>query len=154
MVESASERLAARGIVLPPPPKPLGTYSPVVVHGGFAWVSGQIVARQGKAVQPGLVDRDVDPAGAKELARLAALQALSALGAALGSVDRIARVVRLGVFVASAPGFTRQPEVANGASELLIDVLGEEGRASRVAVGVAVLPLNAPVEVEMTVAVR
>jgi enamine deaminase RidA (YjgF/YER057c/UK114 family) len=125
----------------------------VVVDGAVATVSGQIVTKDGQAVHPGAVDRDVDPATARDLARLATLQALAALAAALGSVDRVRRVLRLAVYVASSPGFARQHEVANGASELLIEVFGESGRPARVAIGVVALPLNAPVQVELTVAV-
>lgn len=145
--------MAQRGIVLPPAPRPAGSYAPVVVDGGLAIVSGQIVTEEGRAVRPGAVDRDVDLAGARELARQATLQALAAIGQAIGSIDRIRRIVRAGVFVASSPGFVRQHEVANGVTELLIEIFGEAGRPARVSVGVASLPLNAPVEVELTAAV-
>jgi enamine deaminase RidA (YjgF/YER057c/UK114 family) len=148
-----SHELSRRSIVLPPPPRPAGSYAPVVVEGGWATVSGQVVTRDGAAVHPGVVDRDVDAADARELARLATLQALSALAASLGSIDRVRRVVRLAVYVASSPGFVRQHEVANGASELLIELFGEAGRPARVAMGVVSLPLDAPVEVELTVAI-
>lgn len=151
---TATERLATLGIELPPPPKPAGAYSPVVVHGGFAWVSGQIAVDGGKVVRPGLVDRDVPVDAAKELARRATLQALSALRATLGSLDRVERFVRVAVYVASSDGFDRPHEVANGATELLIDLWGESGRPARIAVGVARLPLNAPVEVEFFLAVK
>lgn len=151
---TATERLATLGIELPPPPKPAGAYSPVVVHGGFAWVSGQIAVDGGKVVRPGLVDRDVPVDAAKELARRATLQALSALRATLGSLDRVERFVRVAVYVASSDGFDRPHEVANGATELLIDLWGEPGRPARIAVGVARLPLNAPVEVEFFLAVK
>ncbi len=100
---------------------------------------------------PGLVNRDVPPDVAKELARRATLQALSALAHELGSLDTVRRVVRVGVFVASSPGFDRQHEVANGATEVLIEIFGDAGRPSRLAVGVAGLPLNAAVEVEVVV---
>jgi enamine deaminase RidA (YjgF/YER057c/UK114 family) len=140
------------GVTLPPPPKPAGTYSSVVVDDGHAWVSGQIVLQDGAILHPGLVDRDVTPDTAKEVARRATLQALSALAAAVGSIDRIRRIVRVIVYVASTPSFERQHEVANGATEILTALFGEAGRPARVAVGVAVLPLNAPVEVEMIVA--
>jgi enamine deaminase RidA (YjgF/YER057c/UK114 family) len=149
---SPSERLKELGLTLPPPPKPAGTYSPVVVDGARAWVSGQIVLHQGSILHPGLVDRDVPPETAKDLANRAALQALSALAVALGSLDRVHRIVRVAVYVASVPTFTRQHEVANGATEVLTQIFGEAGRPARVAMGVASLPLNAPVEVEMVVA--
>jgi enamine deaminase RidA (YjgF/YER057c/UK114 family) len=147
-----SERLRELGIELPPPPTPVGTYLPVVSHGGFAYVSGQVVTEAGAAVRPGLVDRDVPKEVAKDLARRASLQALSALAAALGSLDRVKRFVRVTVYVATSPGFDRQHEVANGATEVLVEIFGENGRPARAAIGMAGLPLNAPVEVEYLVA--
>jgi enamine deaminase RidA (YjgF/YER057c/UK114 family) len=117
-----------------------------------AWVSGQIVLQDGAMLHPGLVDRDVSPETAKEVARRAALQALSALEASLGSLDRVRRIVRVTVYVASVSTFQRQHEVANGATEVLTSVFGEAGRPARAAIGVASLPLNAPVEVDMVVA--
>lgn len=149
---SAAERLRALGLTLPPAPRSVGAYSPVVVDRSHAWVSGQIVTQNGAVVHPGLVDRDVSLETARELAGRATLQALSALEAAMGSLDRIGRVVRVAVYVASVPTFVRQPEVGNGATELLVSIFGDVGRPARVAVGVAALPLNAPVEVEMLVA--
>lgn len=125
----------------------------MVVAGGLAHVAGQIALNEGGVVQPGLVDRDVAFHDAKLLARRATLQALSALQAALGSLDRIQRVVRVAVYVASSPGFVRQHEVGNGATDLLVEIFGEAGRPARVTLGVASLPLNAPVEVELTAAV-
>ncbi|MCI4329134.1 MAG: RidA family protein [Thermoplasmata archaeon] len=154
MAPTPSERLVALGLVLPPPPKPAGTYAPVVVDQGRAWVSGQIVTRDGAAVSPGLVDRDVSLETAQRLARDATLQGLSALAIALGSIDRVRRVLRVGVYVASSPGFYRHPEVGNGATELLIQVFGELGRPARVSMGVQALPLNAPIEIEFLVALE
>jgi enamine deaminase RidA (YjgF/YER057c/UK114 family) len=151
MSPSPTERLKGLGLTLPLPPQPAGTYSSVVVDGSHAWVSGQIVLRDGAILHPGLVDRDVTPEIAKGVARDATLQALSALVAALGSLDRIHRIVRVGVFVASVPTFTRHHEVANGATEVLTQIFGDLGRPARASVGVAALPLNAPVEVEMVV---
>jgi enamine deaminase RidA (YjgF/YER057c/UK114 family) len=147
-------RLAELGISLPPPPTPKGTYAPVVVSGGLAYVSGQIVTRDGHLVSPGLVDRDVTVEVAKDLARRAALQGASALEQALGSLDRIQRFVRVIVYVASSSGFVRQHEVANGATDLLVDVFGEAGRPARAAVGAVALPLGAAVEVELLAAVE
>lgn len=146
-----SERLASLGLSLPPPPHPAGSYAPVVVEGERAYVSGQIASQDGAILHPGLVDREVTFAHAREAARRATLQGLSALADTLGSLDRIKRVLRVGVFVASSPGFTRQHEVANGATELLIELFDEAGRPARVSMGVASLPLNAPVEVELLV---
>jgi enamine deaminase RidA (YjgF/YER057c/UK114 family) len=154
MSPSVGERLRSAGIRLPPPPRPAGTYAPVVQSGGFAFVSGQIVTEGGAVVRPGHVDREVPADAARDLARRAALQALSALEAALGSLDRVRRTVRVVVYVASSPGFDRQHEVANGATELFVQLFGEEGRPARAAIGVASLPLNAPVEVECQFAVE
>ena len=119
---------------------------------GLAWVSGQIVFENGAVVHPGFVDRDISPSIASELCRRATMQALSALVAELGRLEAIRRVVRLGVFVAVSPGFHREHEVANGASDLLVELFGDAGRGSRTTVGVAGLPLHAPVEVELLVA--
>jgi enamine deaminase RidA (YjgF/YER057c/UK114 family) len=149
-----TERLRTLAVDLPPPPKPAGTYAPVVVHGGYAWVSGQIAFEAGAVVRPGLVDRDVPLDVARDLARRATLQALSALQAALGSLDRVQRFLRVAVYVATSPGFDRPHEVANGATDLLVEVWGEDGRPARIAVGMASLPLHAAVEVEFLAAVR
>ncbi|MGA8542736.1 MAG: RidA family protein [Thermoplasmata archaeon] len=154
MVATPSERLRTLGIDLPPPPKPAGAYAPVVTHGDLAWVSGQIAMEGGKVIHPGLVDRDVPVDVARDLARRATLQALSALNASLGSIDRIRRFLRVAVYVATSPGFDRPHEVANGATELLIELFGEDGRPARIAVGMASLPLNAAVEVEFFLATR
>jgi len=151
MSPTPSERLREAGIPLPPPPTPKGSYSSVVRAGPLAWVSGQIVLEAGAPAHPGTVDRDVPPAVASDLVRRATLQALSALAAELGGLDRVRRAVRLGVFVAVSPGFHREHEVANGGSDVLIQLLGDAGRASRTTLGVAGLPLNAPVEVELLV---
>jgi enamine deaminase RidA (YjgF/YER057c/UK114 family) len=148
-----SQRLRALGLALPPPPSPAGSYSPVLIDGPRAWVSGQVALQDGAVVHPGLVDRDLSPEVAKEVARRATLQALSALEMALGSIDRVRQILRVGIYVASVPTFTRQHEVGNGATELLISIFGDAGRPARISMGVAALPLNAPVEVEMTVAV-
>lgn len=152
MVPTPTQRLETLGIALPPPPKPAGSYAPVVQDGGIVWVSGQIPMQEGKVSSPGRVDAEVSLDAAKALAREATLQALSALRAHLGSLDRIRRVLRVGVYVASSDGFVRQHEVGNGATELLLSVFGEAGRPARASVGVVSLPLNAPVEVELTVA--
>jgi enamine deaminase RidA (YjgF/YER057c/UK114 family) len=149
-----AERLRALGIVLPPPPAPAGAYAPVVAHDGLAWVSGQIVLEGGKVLHPGWVDRDVPVDVARDLARRATLQALSALEAALGSLDRIRRFLRVAVYVATSPGFERPHEVANGSTELLIEIFGDNGRPARIAVGVASLPLRAAVEVEFLLAIE
>ena len=151
---SPEQELKARGLELPPPPAPKGAYVPVVLHHHEAWVSGMLPLREGALLARGLVGGDVSVERGKEAARWAALNGLAALRQALGSLDRVERVLRVGVFVASAPGFTAQPEVANGASELLVEVFGEAGRHARTAIGAARLPLDTPVEVEMVVALR
>jgi enamine deaminase RidA (YjgF/YER057c/UK114 family) len=153
MPPSPSQGLARLGLTLPSPPKPAGTYIPAVQEGNLLWISGQGPFRDGAVLHPGKVESEVSVPDAQEAARLAALQALSAAASVAGSIDRIRRIVRLGVFVSSDPAFTRQHEVANGASELLVELFGETGRSSRVSVGVPALPLNFPVEVELLVAV-
>jgi enamine deaminase RidA (YjgF/YER057c/UK114 family) len=146
-------RLFELGLELPPPPAALAAYAPCVAHGGFAFVAGQIPAIEGGVLHPGhLGDRVTVDEGA-EAARRAALQALSALRDGLGGFERLERLVQVTVFVASTPDFVDHPRVANGASKLLADVLGEEGRHARAAVGVASLPLGACVEVAVTAAV-
>jgi enamine deaminase RidA (YjgF/YER057c/UK114 family) len=152
MASGPTERLRELDIVLPPPPKPAGTYRPVVVDGDHAWVSGQVPHADGKILLPGVVGRDLDVAQAKVAAERAALQALSALAAELGSLDRVRRIVRVAVYIASSSDFTHQSDVANGATELLIRVFGEDGRPARVSMGVAALPLGASVEVELLAA--
>jgi len=144
-------RLEEFGIELPPAPTALAAYVPVAVAGAFAFVAGQVPLDGGTVTLTGKLGAGVDVDQGAAAARRCALQALSALRAELGSLDRIRRVARVGVFVASAPGFTDQPKVANGASEVLVDVFGDAGRHARAAVGVAELPLGAAVEVELTV---
>ena len=144
---SIESRLAKLGIELPDPPKPLASYVPVVVAGGLAFVAGQVAMQEGAPIHPGHVGAEVSLEEAQEAARRCALQALAALRAELGSLDRVARIVHVSVFVASAAGFGDQPKVANAASDLLLGVFGEGGRHARVAVGVAELPVGAPVEV-------
>ncbi len=147
--EGILARLAELGLALPGPPQPVASYVPVVVAGGLAFVAGQIPMEEGVVLHPGRLGSEVSVEEGREAARRCALQALAALRAGLGSLDRLARIVQVTVFVASAPGFTDQPEVANGASDLLVEVLGEEGRHARAAVGVAELPRGAPVEVAL-----
>lgn len=147
-------RLSELGLELPPPPQALAAYVPCVVHAGTAWVAGQIPMVDGVPVSPGIVGDRVDPEDAAAAASRAALQALSVLRAELGSFDAIERIVQVSVFVASTPAFTGHPQVANGASELLVEVLGEDGRHARAAVGVPSLPLGSCVEVAVTAAVR
>ncbi len=146
------DRLRSLGIELPAPTPPLASYVPVRVHGGVAHVSGQLPFVGGELMAVGLVPGDVSEEQAKACARQCALNALAALRGKLGSLDGVHGVVRLGCFVACEPGFGGQPAIANGASDLLFEVFGETGRHARAAVGVASLPMNAPVEIEFTFA--
>jgi enamine deaminase RidA (YjgF/YER057c/UK114 family) len=143
------ERLAELGIELPPPPSAIASYVPVRVSGNLAFVSGQVPMVNGELQHPGKLGAEVTVEQGADAARRCALQALSALREALGSLDRVRGVVRVSVFVASAPGFTEQPKVANGASDLLLEVFGETGRHARAAVGAAELPLGASVELAL-----
>jgi enamine deaminase RidA (YjgF/YER057c/UK114 family) len=145
---SAEQRLEELGITLPAPGAPAGLYAPVVQTGALLYVSGQIPARDGTPAARGKAGREISTAEAAVLARLCALNGLAQVRAYLGSLDRVVRVVRVGGFVASAEAFTEQPQVINGASQLLLDIFGEAGRHARTAVGVAELPLGVPVEVE------
>ena len=141
------ERLAALGIDLPPAPAPVAAYVPVRIAGDLAFVAGQLPFDGGRVTVTGHVGRDVSVEDAASGCRRAALQALAAIRDALGSFDRLVGIAQVTVFVASAPGFTEQPKVANGASEVLVEILGDAGRHARIAVGVAELPLGAAVEV-------
>ena len=147
-----SARLAELGLVLPPVVPPVAAYVPAVRTGDLVFTSGQLPMVDGQLPFTGLVGGPVTPEQAKELARTCALNALAAVDALVG-LDSVVRVVKVVGFVASAPGFTGQPGVVNGASELLGEVLGEAGVHARSAVGVAALPLDAPVEVELVVQV-
>lgn len=149
-----SSRISSLGLQLPAPARPSFDYVPVVVHAGTAWVSGQIAKVDGELRVFGKVGADLDIATARAEARICVLQALAQLDAALGSLDRIERVLKLTGFVASAPGFGSQPQVIDGASGLLVEIFGEAGRHARSAIGVSELPRNAPVEIEMVVAVH
>jgi enamine deaminase RidA (YjgF/YER057c/UK114 family) len=143
-------RLAELGLALPPVPKPVAAYVPAVRTGDLVFSSGQVPTVEGKLQGTGLVGAEVSPEEGQALARLAALNALAAVGSVV-DLDDVTQVVKVVVFVASAPGFTGQPAVANGASVLLGEVFGDAGAHARSAVGVAALPLNAPVEVEVVV---
>jgi enamine deaminase RidA (YjgF/YER057c/UK114 family) len=145
------DRLAGMGLELPPVPRPVASYVPVVVVAPLGYVSGQVPLVDGSMLHPGHVGADVSLEQAQEAARRCALQALAALREELGTLSRVRRIVKATVFVSSAPGFVDQPKVANGASDLLVEVLGEAGRHAREAIGVAELPLAAPVEVSVIV---
>ncbi|HWL36913.1 MAG TPA: RidA family protein [Frankiaceae bacterium] len=147
-----SDRLAELGLTLPDVVPPVAAYVPAVRNGSLVWTSGQLPMVGGQLTGTGLVGSDVTAEEAKDLARTCALNALAAI-ASVADLDSVVRVVKVVGFVASADGFYGQPGVVNGASELLGEVFGEAGRHARSAVGVAVLPLNAPVEVEVVVEV-
>jgi enamine deaminase RidA (YjgF/YER057c/UK114 family) len=149
---NAEESIAKLGIELPPAPRALASYVPVRVDGGIAYVSGQVASVDGQVLHPGRVGSQVSVEQAQEAARRCALQILSALREHLGSLDRVAGVLQVSVFVASDPDFAEQPVIGNAASDVLVDVFGEPGKHSRAAIGVAALPLGAPVEVAAVVA--
>ncbi|MDJ0334253.1 RidA family protein [Salinibacterium sp. G-O1] len=142
------DRLAELAITIPAVAKPVAAYVPAVISGNLVFTSGQLPSVDGKVAVTGKVGAEVDAETAKSLARICVLNGLAAAQSVLGSLDRITRVVKVVGFVASDPSFTGQPGVINGASELLGEIFGDAGIHARSAVGVAVLPLDAPVEVE------
>jgi len=146
-------KLTELGITLPVAAAPVAAYVPVVVSGGFAYVSGQLPFIDGKLVT-GRLGEDVSTEDGQAAARACGLMLLAQLQAALGSLDRVQQVVKLGAFISSTAAFTDQPKVANGASELMAEVFGDAGKHARSAVGVPVLPLGAAVEVDAIVALK
>ncbi|MDB1086481.1 RidA family protein [Streptomyces sp. ACA25] len=151
MTGAVEAKLAELGLTLPEVAAPLASYVPAVRTGPYIYTSGQLPLVRGELPMTGKVGAEVTAEEAKDLARLCALNALAAVKSVAGDLDRIARVVKVVGFVASAPDFTGQPGVINGASELLGEVLGDKGVHARSAVGVAVLPVDSPVEVELQV---
>jgi enamine deaminase RidA (YjgF/YER057c/UK114 family) len=151
---SIDQRIAELGINLPGAAAPVASYVPAVEKDGLLHISGQISRTEDGTLITGRLGDGVDVEGGIEAARQCGIMLIAQMKAALGSLDRVERIVKLGVFVNSAPSFTDQPKVANGASELMQDVFGEAGRHARSAVGVAVLPLGVAVEVDAIVAVR
>jgi enamine deaminase RidA (YjgF/YER057c/UK114 family) len=148
-----ADRLKELGIVLPIAAVPAFQYVPVTIHERLAFVSGQL-PRDGDSIVTGKVGAEVDLERGRAASRLCILQACACLEQALGSLDRIDRILKITGFVASAPGFNQQPKVIDAASELLFDIFGEAGRHARSAIGVAELPRNAVVEIELIVALR
>ncbi len=146
---SPEERLAALGLALPVVTPPLAAYVPAVRTGSYVYTAGQLPLVDGALLMTGKVGAEVGVAEAAALARVCALNALAAVASVSGGLSSVVRVVKVTGFVASAPDFTQQAQVVNGASELLLEVFGEAGRHARSAVGMAVLPLDAPVEVEL-----
>lgn len=151
--ETPAQRLARLGIVLPEPAAPIAAYVPTVEANGLLHISGQLPFDGGQ-IMTGRIGDDRDPAYGEAAARACGIMLIAQMNAALGGLDRVARIVKLGVFINSAAAFTDQPSVANGASNLMIDVFGDLGRHARSAVGVPVLPRGAAVEVDAVVAVR
>lgn len=148
---SANQRIGDLGIVLPQVATPAGAYVPAVISGNLVFTAGQIPMVDGKLVATGKVGKEISVEQAKDIARICALNAVAAVKSVIGDLDRVKKVVKVVGFVASEPSFTQQPAVVNGASELLEQIFGEKGIHARSAVGVAVLPLDAPVEVELVV---
>ena len=148
------QKLMELGLALPEAPKPVGSYLPCVRTGDLVFVSGQLPTRAGTLTVKGKVGTAVTIEQAAEGAKVAALNGLAQIAAAVGGLDKIVRIVRVGVFVNSGPGFTDQAKVANGASDFLVAVFGDAGRHARAAVGAAELPLNAAVEIELIAQVR
>ncbi|MGH3496101.1 MAG: RidA family protein [Nocardioidaceae bacterium] len=147
------ERLAELGLTIPDVVPPVASYVPAVRTGSYVYTSGQLPMRDGKLMATGKVGADVSVEDATDCARQGALNALAAVRAQVGDLSAVARIVKVVVFVASSTDFTAQPSVANGASELLGEVFGDAGRHARSAVGVPVLPLDSPVEVDLVVEV-
>jgi enamine deaminase RidA (YjgF/YER057c/UK114 family) len=152
-VSTPEERLAELGLSVPDVVKPVAAYVPAVRTGSYVYTSGQLPMRDGKLVVTGKVGGDVSAEQATSCARQCALNAIAAVRAEIGELSNVKRVVKVVAFVASTTDFTGQPSVANGASELLGDVFGDAGKHARSAVGVPVLPMDAPVEVELVVEV-
>ncbi|HSR55877.1 MAG TPA: RidA family protein [Alphaproteobacteria bacterium] len=149
MAQHIAARLKELGIDLPEAAPSVANYVPVAEAGNLMFVSGQLPMADGKVIWTGHVGEELDVAEGQEAARLCAVNMLAQLSNALdGDLDRVSRVVRIGGFVTSAPDFTAQPQVINGASDLMVEVFGDAGRHARAAVGVNVLPLDAAVEVE------
>ncbi|MEN9740099.1 MAG: hypothetical protein RLZ72_365 [Actinomycetota bacterium] len=148
---TVSARLAELGLIIPAVAKPVASYVPATTTGNLVFTAGQLPFVDGQLPATGKVGAEVTAEDAKGYARTAVLNALAAVETAIGSVDRITKIVKLVVFVSSAPEFSGQPGVANGASDTLVEIFGDAGLHARSAVGVAVLPLDAPVELELIV---
>jgi len=151
---SVKEKLAELGLTLPVAAAPVAAYVPAVKTGNLVFTAGQLPIVDGKVVVTGKVGAEVTPEQAKDMAQICALNALAAISL-VADIDQIERIIRVGGFVNGVPGFVAIPQVVNGASELLIKLFGEvNGKHARTAIGVAELPLNAPVEIEMVVQLK
>ena len=153
MGETIENRLTAMGVVLPQAAAPAANYLPYTRSGNLLFTAGQLPLKDGKLEYAGLLGLEVDTAGGREAAKLCAINILAQAKAALGDLEKIGRIVKITVFVASAPGFTEQHLVTNGASDFLAEALGERGKHARSAVGTASLPLDAAVEIEAVIEV-
>jgi enamine deaminase RidA (YjgF/YER057c/UK114 family) len=145
------DRLRELSIELPTPPSPAGSYIPVVTTGNLAFVSGQIPMKEGKVIFEGKVPEQQSLESARDAAKICIINGLAQLKANLGSLDKITKFVRISGFVNSNPEFTEQPKVINAASDLLVEIFGDMAKHSRIAVGVASLPLKSTVEIDMVV---
>jgi enamine deaminase RidA (YjgF/YER057c/UK114 family) len=148
MGETIEKRLSELGVMLPAAAAPAANYVPYCITGNLLFTAGQLPLKEGKLQASGLLGRDVDTAAGKEAAKYCAINILAQAKAALGDLEKIRRLVKITVFVASVPDFVEQHLVANGASDFLVAVLGDRGKHARSAVGTASLPLNAAVEIE------
>ena len=147
-------RINELNLSLPEAPKPVAAYIPAKQTGKLVFTAGQLPMVNGELISKGLLGQDVEIDEANNAARICTLNALAAIKGVIGDLDRIKQIVRVVGYVASVPTFTQQPAVVNGASELLLEIFGENGKHARSAVGMAVLPLNASVEIELTVEVE
>jgi enamine deaminase RidA (YjgF/YER057c/UK114 family) len=151
---TVESRLSNLGLTLPGEPKPVATYIPAKQSGKLIFTSGQLPMVNGELICKGLLGQDIEIDEAYKAARICTLNALAAIKGVIGELDQIKQIIRVVGYVASVPAFTQQPAVVNGASELLIEIFGDNGKHARSAVGMAVLPLNASVEIELTVEVE
>ncbi|MFO0701419.1 MAG: RidA family protein [Nitrospira sp.] len=150
---SYEAKLKELGLTLPAPPKPVANYVPVVRVGDLLFLSGVLPSRDGQLIMTGKLGQELSIAQGMEASRVAVLNGLSIIRSAAGSLDHVKQIVKMVGHIASAPGFTDQPQVLNGASDLLVSMFGDAGRHARVAVGAAELPRQAPVEIELIVQV-
>ena len=154
LMYSINDRLLELGISIPSSPTPLAAYIPAKQSGILVFTAGQLPMVNGELISKGLLGQDVEIDEANKAARICTINALAAIKGVIGDLDRIKQIVRVVGYVASVPTFTQQPAVVNGASELLLEIFGENGKHARSAVGMAVLLLNASVEIELTVEVE
>lgn len=147
------KKLQNLGLILPDPPKPVASYVPFVQQGNLLFLSGMLPFEDGKLVLSGKVGQTLNVDQGKEAAKIALLNALAVIKSAIGSLDRIEQIVRMSLYVACSSDFTAQPTVANGASDLLVEIFAARGRHARLALAAPVLPLDAPVELELIVAI-